>query len=149
MTAGELAERLHGRRSGRGWVARCPAHADRNPSLSIGEGGDGRVLLKCWAGCSVPAVLDAAGLRWRDIMPHGDRVPAPTDGLSRKTKGSIAAAQESLRRHPGGSFFREESLRVVICDTQSVDAAIVRALGLAVEGELVQLARENEELNAA
>lgn len=34
-----------------GWLACCPAHEDRSPSLSINAGDDGRVLLKCFAGC--------------------------------------------------------------------------------------------------
>ena len=36
--------------NGHGWQARCPAHDDRNPSLNIAEGDDGRALLKCHAG---------------------------------------------------------------------------------------------------
>ncbi len=55
----EIARALKGRRSGRGWVARCPAHADRNPSLSIGSASDGRLLLHCFAGCAFEDILDA------------------------------------------------------------------------------------------
>jgi len=69
MTASELAEKLHARRSGRGWIARCPSHKDRSPSLSIAAGEAGRVLLKCFAGCETSAVLAALGLRWADILP--------------------------------------------------------------------------------
>jgi putative DNA primase/helicase len=57
------------RRSGRGWTARCPAHEDRTPSLSITETADGKVLMKCWAGCSTESVLAALGLRWSDLFP--------------------------------------------------------------------------------
>jgi hypothetical protein len=57
------------RRSGRGWTTRCPAHEDRNPSLSITEATDGKVLLKCWAGCTTESVLAALGLRWSDLFP--------------------------------------------------------------------------------
>ena len=39
------------KKSGDGFVARCPAHDDRNPSLSIAEGDDGKTLLNCHAGC--------------------------------------------------------------------------------------------------
>jgi len=39
------------RRNGHGWVARCPAHDDREPSLSLDEGDDGRALVHCHAGC--------------------------------------------------------------------------------------------------
>ena len=44
------------RKAGDGWSACCPAHDDRNPSLSISAGSDGRALLKCHAGCTVDAV---------------------------------------------------------------------------------------------
>ena len=67
MTAPEVAARLHARRCGAGWIACCPAHDDRTPSLSIRAGRDGRVLLRCWAGCDTAAVLAAAGLAWRDV----------------------------------------------------------------------------------
>ena len=52
--------RLHGvRRLRVGWIACCPAHEDTTPSLSIGLGHEGRVLLHCFAGCSYAAILDA------------------------------------------------------------------------------------------
>lgn len=52
------------------WVARCPAHDDKTPSLSIREAEDGRVLLYCWAGCPTERVLAALGLSWRDLFPE-------------------------------------------------------------------------------
>ena len=60
------------RRSGRGWMARCPAHDDANASLSIGVGDDDRVLLHCFAGCSVEAIVAALGLTMADLMPAAD-----------------------------------------------------------------------------
>lgn len=64
-----LLSRLQGvRRSGDGFVARCPAHDDRKPSLSITEGDDGRVLLTCHAGCSTEQVLAALSLTWDDLF---------------------------------------------------------------------------------
>lgn len=47
------------RRSGSGWVARCPAHEDREPSLSIGIGQEGNILLHCFAGCAFPDIIAA------------------------------------------------------------------------------------------
>jgi 5S rRNA maturation endonuclease (ribonuclease M5) len=72
MTPVELVlERLERvKRSGTGWTARCPAHEDRNPSLSIAEGEDGRVLVKCHAGCETEAVLSELGLELRDLFPE-------------------------------------------------------------------------------
>ena len=51
------------------WVAKCPAHEDRSPSLSITD-REGRVLLHCFGGCETEAVLGAVGLRFSDIMPE-------------------------------------------------------------------------------
>jgi hypothetical protein len=52
------------------WMAKCPAHPDHNPSLSIKEAPDGRVLLHCFAGCPTEAVLAALGLGWSDLFPE-------------------------------------------------------------------------------
>lgn len=51
------------------WVAKCPAHDDRSPSLGIRELDDRRILLRCWAGCSTEVVLDAVGLTFTDLFP--------------------------------------------------------------------------------
>jgi putative DNA primase/helicase len=48
--------------------AQCPAHDDRNPSLSITEQADGKVLLHCHAGCEIDDVLAAIGLEKRDLF---------------------------------------------------------------------------------
>lgn len=61
--------RLHARPCGRGWIAKCPAHNDREPSLSINKGADGRALIKCHAGCSTDDVLAALGTTYRDLFP--------------------------------------------------------------------------------
>lgn len=48
--------------------ARCPAHEDKTPSLSVSEGEDGRVLLHCFGGCSAEAVVAAMGLKMSDLF---------------------------------------------------------------------------------
>ncbi len=65
-----LAKLPGAKKSGKGWSARCPAHDDRNPSLSVSEGDDGTVLLKCHSGCTTAAILDAVGLTPRDLFPN-------------------------------------------------------------------------------
>jgi hypothetical protein len=55
----EIARTLKAKRNRAGFIARCPAHEDRTPSLSISDGADGKVLVHCHAGCSQSAVLDA------------------------------------------------------------------------------------------
>jgi hypothetical protein len=51
-----------------GWSARCPAHDDNLNSLSVAEGDDGRALLFCHAGCDFRDIVDALGLRVRDLF---------------------------------------------------------------------------------
>lgn len=58
------------KRSGNGWIDHCPAHDDRTPSLSISTGPDGRLRLKCFAGCSYEAILEAAGLQETSSPPR-------------------------------------------------------------------------------
>ena len=50
------------------WMAYCPAHEDKNPSLSIKETKDGDVLLHCFAGCGVDDVVAALGLEMSDLF---------------------------------------------------------------------------------
>jgi DNA primase len=45
-----------------GWKALCPAHKDGDPSLSIKEAADGKVILNCYAGCEFNAIYAAVGL---------------------------------------------------------------------------------------
>lgn len=52
-----------------GWKTCCPAHDDHNPSLSVSEAEDGRVLLNCLTGCEFDRVLEACGLSKRDLFP--------------------------------------------------------------------------------
>ena len=76
LTAADIAEALGGARSGDGWAARCPAHDDTTPSLTLAD-RDGRVLVRCHAGCSQAAVI--AALRGRGLWPQAqarDAVPA-------------------------------------------------------------------------
>jgi|SRR5580700_1272320 hypothetical protein len=88
--AAKLLDRLERvRQTGPGrWIARCPAHEDRAPSLSIRVLDDGRVLLHDFGGCEVGDVLAALGLTLADLFekplgefaPTHSRVPA-TDRL--------------------------------------------------------------------
>ncbi len=61
-TATELAKLLNATRSSNGYIAKCPAHDDNHPSLSINE-RNGRLLIKCFRGCTFDEVLAAAGTR--------------------------------------------------------------------------------------
>jgi len=74
MSAAALLDRLQRVRGvgpGR-WVASCPAHEDRRPSLSIRELDDGRVLVHDFAGCDVEAILGAVGLELSALFSPRD-----------------------------------------------------------------------------
>lgn len=103
------------RQSGPGrWVACCPAHEDKSPSLSIRELADGRVLLHDFAGCDVGEIVAAIGLELSDLFP-------PTQGDDRQ--------RLPRERRP---FSAEDALRLI---GHEVDAA-VRLILCAAEGEL-------------
>jgi hypothetical protein len=55
------------------WTARCPAHADRGPSLSIREAEDGRVLIHCFAGCDVHNIVQSVGMDIGDLFPPDEK----------------------------------------------------------------------------
>lgn len=95
-----LLGRLEGvRRAGAGsWMARCPAHPDRNPSLSIAL-RDGRVLLHCFAGCPPEAVLGAVGLTWKDLRePDPWAWKPPFSSRARPKPESEAPSPENRER---------------------------------------------------
>lgn len=71
MKAETIAKALGGRKAGGGWTARCPAHDDHEPSLSIREGDGGKVLVRCHAGCDQTQVIGA--LRSRGLWSEGGR----------------------------------------------------------------------------
>jgi putative DNA primase/helicase len=78
-TAEFIARALGGRKAGGSWTARCPAHNDRTPSLSIRDVNDGKVLVRCHAGCDqelVIAALRARGL-WTENSARPFLRPAP------------------------------------------------------------------------
>jgi len=71
MTAAELIARLDCvKQNGRGWTARCPSHDDKRPSLSIGTGRNGGILVKCFGGCDLGEILGALGLTKADLFPQ-------------------------------------------------------------------------------
>ncbi len=107
---------LNPRRSGDGWIARCPAHDDRTPSLSCSV-RNGRLLLYCHAGCSFVSILGALGLRrgvpvgdgfrgrsWEPDAIRGPRRPLGWDSLA--AAAVDPAGQDAQLGLPVGSLAR-------------------------------------------
>ncbi len=87
-----VLQKLKGiRKTNQGWTALCPAHEDHQNSLSISEAGDGKVLLKCFAGCSAEQIVQSLGLKMSDLFPDS---PIQRDALS--TSKTTATVQQSL-----------------------------------------------------
>jgi hypothetical protein len=59
----------HGR-----FTARCPAHDDRGPSLSVSETDDKMLLIHCFAGCGAAEVVEAVGLQMSDLFPRDEYI---------------------------------------------------------------------------
>lgn len=57
----------------------CPAHGDKNPSLSITLSNSDTILLKCWAGCSAHDVVHAVGMEMTDLFPEQTKYHAPQE----------------------------------------------------------------------
>ena len=110
----DLLSRLSGVRStGRDrWIAKCPAHDDRSPSMTVRQLPDGRTLMYCFAGCETAAILDALGLTFSDLFPE----PLTRESLPR-TRGGIGA-------HEALACLRSESAVLAIMDPYGNDAAL-------------------------
>jgi hypothetical protein len=97
------------------WIACCPAHDDRGPSLSIREIEDGRVLLHCFAGCDVSEILAALSLEIGDLFPRAlgenlsrERRPFPAADILRCISFEALVVATSVAAILGGEQFTEE-----------------------------------------
>ncbi len=81
-------------RAGDGFKARCPAHDDRDPSLSLKLGNDGKVIMKCHAGCDFRAIADALGMPISDFFADDSGSNGHSTGTwTRETRPSLTLAE--------------------------------------------------------
>lgn len=126
MSADILLSRLDGvKQTGQGrWLAKCSSHEDRSPSLSIRELDDGRVLVHCFAGCSVHEIVSSVGLELTDLFPpreievgkgKPERRPFPAADILRaiafESTLVVVAAADLLSGHP---FTEADRARLVL-----------------------------------
>lgn len=141
-----------GRANGRGgYLLRCPAHSDRNPSLCLDANADHHALLHCQAGCDLDAVLEAAGLTRRDLYPEGSskntgdpwvatyRYTDEQGNLLYEVQRSVAKRFRQRRPdpdHPGRHLYNLQGVRRVLYRLAMVADAIEQGLPVyLVEGE--------------
>ena len=103
------------------WQARCPSHDDRTPSLSIAETDDNTLLLKCWAGCSAQAIVEAVGLKLSDLFPRSrDYAPSKPPRFNARDvvqtllfeSTVVALGYRTLQR--GGSLPEQDEHRIEV-----------------------------------
>lgn len=141
------------RQSGPGkWQAQCPAHDDRNPSLSIAAGEGGRALIHCHAGCHAKDVAGALGLTMKDLAGEA----AANNGNGKAGRRIVATypytdaegellyevvryePKDFLQRRPdgkGGYIWKTTGVRRVLYRLPDLLAAAPDAVVFVAEGE--------------
>lgn len=123
MIAETIAKALGGHRAGATWMARCPAHDDSSPSLSISAGKDGKVLVRCHAGCDqrdLIAALSERGL-WEATVKRPGRIahkrrkefaaePDPDATARTEVALSIWRASQGILGSPGETYLRSRGI---------------------------------------
>lgn len=132
MDAHELVVRLDGvRANGRdSWLAKCPAHEDRSPSLTVKSLPDGRILMHCFAGCETDAVMRALGLGLTDLFPRELGVCLPRvrpaftslEALRALTRESGIVALAAADIAEGKALSGEDASRVCLAVGRIADA---------------------------
>ena len=110
--AQRITAALQGRWHGRYGLARCPAHGDRSPSLSLSDGPGGRLLAHCQTGCTFAAVLDA--LRGLGIVEGRGTVP--------QADPAELARYEAAQRREADK--REAQARTIWAEAQPIGGTI-------------------------
>jgi DNA primase len=124
MTAETIARALGGHRAGATWMARCPVHEDRSPSLSISAGKGGKVLVRCHAGCDqrdLITALQKRGLWPTTRQPLGTareprrRIAEEPDAGALKRSGAALAiwqASQAAEETPVETYLRSRRLHL-------------------------------------
>lgn len=163
MSADVIGQALKGRRNGGGWLVRCPCpshgkgRGDRNPSLSVADGDDERLLLRCFAGCEFLEILDELKRQGlvdgeRREPPHVrqfvERKQEPDPEALRLWKNSIPAsdtiASEYLERRgivgpPPASLRYLPDAGAMVAAVQSLEGNVcaIQTLRLSVQADKI------------
>lgn len=135
---------------GDGWVVTCPAHSDSHRSLKVSVGNNGKVVVKCRAGCETPAVLAAAGLTFRDLSTATatERAPRARGGTATPPPDELAAlalyCHRSVQRLQGDTDAAEQARRYVE-DRFGIGSDLAQDLGLGLDDGTDDYARLSDE----
>lgn len=135
MTAENLLQHLQKvkrTRSGN-WLACCPAHDDKNASLSIHETDTGSTLIHCFAGCSVHEIVSAVGLDMSDLFPpredgkhfsKGKKCPFPAADILRAIANEVLIVYLAAVAVAKGQILPESEISRLLTAASRIQAAL-------------------------
>ena len=119
------------KRTGQGnYIALCPSHEDKNPSLAIRSTENGKILLKCFAGCSAHEIVSAVGLNLSDLFPPKESTyaspiknPFPAAGVLRCIQTESLIVATAACNIANGITLSEEDLRRLVLAATRIGGA--------------------------
>ena len=131
------------RKPGGGWMCHCPAHDDKEPSLSVDLGDNRSPVVKCWAGCSQQDVI--AALRIRGLWPEQQTVFRPTTPTGKGGKKSTSRVPPDPAETAAEAARRWEAAGPANRDHPYLAGKGLNGIGLRQEGNLLLIPMLNEE----
>ena len=114
------------------WLGCCPAHTDKTASLSVRELDDGRVLIHCFAGCSVHEIVSAVGLDLSALFPprefahtKGERRPFPATDILRAIAGESIIVYLAAQAIYKGEQLTDTDMQRLLVAVSRVQAALL------------------------
>jgi len=106
------------------WIARCPAHQDGTPSLSVTEVSNGeRVLIHCHAGCGALDILESVGLDWSALYPEGENYsPLFKNTREQRAIDDMVVAIAQAKRAKGERLSEQDKQALIQAKLRTVGA---------------------------
>ena len=95
------------------YIAKCPAHDDGDPSLSIRQLPDSRILIKCFAGCGALDVLESVSLDWGVLMPDDGLYEPIAERLEREARRDLMVDYLLTVQREGGKLSEEDKALIL------------------------------------
>jgi DNA primase len=95
------------------YIAKCPAHDDGDPSLSIRELPDSRILIRCFAGCGALDVLESVSLDWQVLMPDDGLYEPVAERREKEARRDLMVEYLLTVQREGGRLSEEDKALVL------------------------------------
>ena len=135
------------------WAALCPSHQDRIPSLSVGAGNEGRVLLNCHVGCAIDEILGTLGLSKPDLFASPNGGGRSEQAVEYIYLGRDGKPVMKVVKKPGKRFSqaRPDGEDGWLWNLQGVDRVLYRlpeVLAAVAAGERIYIAEGEKDVHA-